>query len=269
LLPALNRARAQSQVVACLSNLRQVGLAFTMYASEHHNYVPYPTTTLTEGNLWFDLIDPYIKALVDTRRSGVAGGRSYAAVKQDPVWQSFPDLQNGTGQGTLKENSRTYKMNTYLRHQLQLAKLTDVHHSEVFVLAGDSTGYDVAANPSDTDSSRFSFQVGETDSGDAYVYLRHRNTANIVFCDGHAANMVLPMAPAGKAADGTTALVFSAEPALVSTYRTWYGEFLDSTGKVVFPYPITTFRTTKPESLGYTRNPNMPLRWCDPPAIIN
>lgn len=39
LLPALNRARAQAQQVACLSQLRQVGMASQMFAQEHQGYM--------------------------------------------------------------------------------------------------------------------------------------------------------------------------------------------------------------------------------------
>jgi len=40
LLPALAAAKARAQATACLSNTRQFGLAFTMYASDHHDYFP-------------------------------------------------------------------------------------------------------------------------------------------------------------------------------------------------------------------------------------
>lgn len=38
LLPALNRARSQANTVACMSNLRQMGLAMTMYTNEQRHY---------------------------------------------------------------------------------------------------------------------------------------------------------------------------------------------------------------------------------------
>ena len=38
LLPALGRAREQSRTVACLSNLRQIGQAAQLYASQNHGY---------------------------------------------------------------------------------------------------------------------------------------------------------------------------------------------------------------------------------------
>ena len=38
LLPALNRARGQTRTVVCLSNLRQLGLAFACYANDYDDY---------------------------------------------------------------------------------------------------------------------------------------------------------------------------------------------------------------------------------------
>jgi prepilin-type N-terminal cleavage/methylation domain-containing protein/prepilin-type processing-associated H-X9-DG protein len=40
LLPALNKARDSAKTVACLSNLRQVGVSLMLYASEHRGYSP-------------------------------------------------------------------------------------------------------------------------------------------------------------------------------------------------------------------------------------
>src|SRR5213595_1278612 len=38
LLPALNKARDQSNTVKCLSNMRQIGLAMATYAAENKGY---------------------------------------------------------------------------------------------------------------------------------------------------------------------------------------------------------------------------------------
>jgi prepilin-type processing-associated H-X9-DG protein/prepilin-type N-terminal cleavage/methylation domain-containing protein len=40
LLPALNKARQQSQAVACLSNMRQLGTGLVMFTQEHKGYLP-------------------------------------------------------------------------------------------------------------------------------------------------------------------------------------------------------------------------------------
>jgi prepilin-type N-terminal cleavage/methylation domain-containing protein len=40
LLPALTRAKQKGQQAACISNLRQIGLAFAMYINDHGNHFP-------------------------------------------------------------------------------------------------------------------------------------------------------------------------------------------------------------------------------------
>jgi prepilin-type N-terminal cleavage/methylation domain-containing protein/prepilin-type processing-associated H-X9-DG protein len=40
LLPALGKAREQARSAACLSNLKQISLAYTMYVNENNQYVP-------------------------------------------------------------------------------------------------------------------------------------------------------------------------------------------------------------------------------------
>lgn len=41
LLPAMGKAKAKAQGIACLSNTRQLGYAWTLYASDHEDRLPY------------------------------------------------------------------------------------------------------------------------------------------------------------------------------------------------------------------------------------
>lgn len=43
LLPAVATARSQAWTAACLSNLRQVGMAHIAFATDHHDQIPAPT----------------------------------------------------------------------------------------------------------------------------------------------------------------------------------------------------------------------------------
>ncbi|MCC7350028.1 MAG: prepilin-type N-terminal cleavage/methylation domain-containing protein [Phycisphaerales bacterium] len=71
LMPALTRARQSAQAVSCSSNLRQIGLAFTMYAQANHEMLPSlgPDTNFTP---WASLIHPYLN-----RSTGQEPGRDY------------------------------------------------------------------------------------------------------------------------------------------------------------------------------------------------
>src|SRR3569623_1112734 len=51
LLPAMVKARALAMITTCSSNLRQLGLAETMYANENHDFFT-PFKNSTSGDPW-------------------------------------------------------------------------------------------------------------------------------------------------------------------------------------------------------------------------
>jgi type II secretory pathway pseudopilin PulG len=57
LLPILSRARSASQSVACLSNLREIMMAFHLYANDNQQQLPDPTAT---GQSWESLLRSYL-----------------------------------------------------------------------------------------------------------------------------------------------------------------------------------------------------------------
>jgi prepilin-type N-terminal cleavage/methylation domain-containing protein len=56
LLPSLSRAREQGNQIKCLSNLRQVGMAFQMYANQHKQKLPPRTASRGIGPMQWDWI---------------------------------------------------------------------------------------------------------------------------------------------------------------------------------------------------------------------
>ena len=59
LLPALARAKSKSRAAACLSNLRQIGLAMRMYADDESGFLP-GTAHAALTNSWIFSLAPYI-----------------------------------------------------------------------------------------------------------------------------------------------------------------------------------------------------------------
>ena len=289
LLPALNKARQQARIVACLSNLRTAGQAFQIYVNEQRQYLPFPTTSAASTNGipdWFTAISPMI-GKIRAGATGAAATRAFTKALQDPVWEDFPEIANGTAQGLIKEANRTYKMNTHLRVQLQgdgavgghAAKITQVKQSSKFVLIGDSLAYDVLAMDA-AQNTRFSMQISEPDeSADAYVYLRHKDTANLCFVDGHAENCNFRLTPVGKAPNRTSALPWTTPANTIATalnahVRMWESEYVNSAGNPVWPLPAfhptagQQFTLSNVAGGPLSRNPNMPVIWTQPPLLV-
>jgi prepilin-type N-terminal cleavage/methylation domain-containing protein/prepilin-type processing-associated H-X9-DG protein len=61
LLPALNSARERAKTVVCVSNLKQLGLAITLYSDDYDNYLPQAYTT--DGLSWQDRLVKYLKQI--------------------------------------------------------------------------------------------------------------------------------------------------------------------------------------------------------------
>lgn len=59
LLPALNTARDKANQIKCGGNLRQLGFAFTSYASDYNEYLPVAYSISTGSAYWWCLITPF------------------------------------------------------------------------------------------------------------------------------------------------------------------------------------------------------------------
>jgi len=62
LLPALNKAREKANAASCLSNMHQWALAIGMYNDDWNEYYPYDGTFLCGGDVWTDVLPPYVGA---------------------------------------------------------------------------------------------------------------------------------------------------------------------------------------------------------------
>src|SRR5688572_4710407 len=61
LLPALAKAKDKGQSIKCLSNEKQIGLAYLLYASDHSDYLPIAAHAGDAAPCqWFFEITPYV-----------------------------------------------------------------------------------------------------------------------------------------------------------------------------------------------------------------
>jgi prepilin-type N-terminal cleavage/methylation domain-containing protein len=83
LLPALSGAKSRAQQIQCISNLRQIALAGTMYNSDTGQVF----ADTSYGSLWFQAIDPY----------GITNGVMFCPAARDLSTLSFFGVSYGGG----------------------------------------------------------------------------------------------------------------------------------------------------------------------------
>jgi prepilin-type processing-associated H-X9-DG protein/prepilin-type N-terminal cleavage/methylation domain-containing protein len=186
LLPTLGKAKGKTNQVVCLSNMRQLGLAISMYAGDYRNVLPHsddksPLDGSTEqAGCWFYAVDPYLLNTISSNAPSAA--QRVAALKQDPMWKTLDS--------DLRPKSRTIKMNRKLigknRHwspNQQQTKDADPPYRTTYtipkmantVLLFDGRTEDTS---SPGDKQRY-------DGWEVYVTRRHSDGANVLFVDGH------------------------------------------------------------------------------------
>lgn len=99
LLPALAKAREQSQIAACLSNLRSLGQGYIMYAGDNKGFLPYaiypswsirPTDPTWQPTVhWYEALSPYLGKKIEYDQSTTPWSRitDYSKVIRNcPSW---------------------------------------------------------------------------------------------------------------------------------------------------------------------------------------
>jgi prepilin-type processing-associated H-X9-DG protein/prepilin-type N-terminal cleavage/methylation domain-containing protein len=179
LLPALNKSRAKGRQIACLSNLRQLAAATTMYTSDYRGILPHATTKPDNAGCWFYAVDQYLLGSAPT--STPSAKQKLAAFKQDPIWFSF-DANSRTNWRTIKMNRKLVgnsSEGTSVTEPLATPPYRSVY--SIPNLATTPLFFDGTVEK--TGSSVFK---GNYDGWETHVELRHSGGANIVFVDGHA-----------------------------------------------------------------------------------
>jgi len=206
LLPAINHSKEQGRGIQCLSNARQLGLAWIMYADDHAGWLP-PNCDGTQSGAderspswaggWLDfdpnpdnintsyLIDP------DYRN----GGRLGAYLKNVNVFRCPGDRSQVTIFGRTMNRVRTYSMNCYMggvgdrgrrlgtwqsREWTTFRRFSDIRKptpSRAMLMIDE--------REDSINDGYFSFLMGEQVIVD-YPGAYHGRSSNINFADGHS-----------------------------------------------------------------------------------
>ena len=215
LLPALAKAKAKGQQTACLSNMRQWGLAETMYLDDNRQIYPWPryqtsNTGIQDNPKWSDVLEFYNAGMgndvwFNALPSYVAGKPLYSWAIDATGQNSFATLSSiftcptsvaqginpaNIGPNTGYMNANVRPLFEYAANSKSLAnesanailKSSMVAHPSAFVLFSDVR---------DRSDDLPYYGTTPTDLATPHCYVtrysaRHAKGGNITFSDGHS-----------------------------------------------------------------------------------
>jgi len=178
LLPALAKAKGKAQSIACLSNVKQWGMAFWMYGDDYDDYFPgegngfIPLTDPGNANAWYNSAAPYMSqpSLLSLYQSGTppkAGDKSIFVC---------PSPKDRNANPTLPNPIFYYGFN----NRMDPNGPSQFKRSQCLYLVDTVTFTECEENKFPSTSGTF-----------AKNFVRHDNRANLGFADGHAAPVSL------------------------------------------------------------------------------
>lgn len=204
LLPALSKAKSKARAISCSSNCRQIGLAFSMYASDNKDYLPpLNTGNFTSGltaDWWFQTLDKgrYLPS------SSVSNNiwRCPVVVDADINPNATRYFQSPVeGYGPIEGNSYTSGIIRYGKNAdgspLGSRKLTEIRRTSQVWLIGDvgvpKNGVRTRTDESPPSAYWTEIVTFQPRPGMGWGFwqppkqpgCRHNGRAVITFCDGH------------------------------------------------------------------------------------
>jgi len=179
LLPALNKAREKGRAISCMSNLKQLGLGFLLYAEDYEsNIFPRQMSTSAGTVRWFNqgtlgFLIPYIRMIKKYKYTtiGTVGSTSSGhETERSPLSCSSVATTPGI-------KTRTYGYNNYIGGGIAAArKLNQYKKPSETVWVGDILN----------EKSNYLEAKAWSSALDNYgVNFRHSKKANFIFADGH------------------------------------------------------------------------------------
>ena len=208
LFPVFAQAKEAAKKSSCLSNVKQQGLAFTMYANDYDDYTTMFKNTATKdangdwvaNGDWYDLLQPYVKnfgvvfcpdrKLVDASLKGVVPPQG--GVYYEPGYGYNDGFVSDSGFGlTSQVKTAGYNNGKSYRPGKNLSQIVN---SADMVAFGDS--YDTGSMSAAMDNI---FSGPDGPAGTSTI--RHGGKLNFAFVDGHA-HLITMVAGTYNAPDG-------------------------------------------------------------------
>jgi prepilin-type N-terminal cleavage/methylation domain-containing protein/prepilin-type processing-associated H-X9-DG protein len=186
LFPVFAQAREKARSSTCLSNQKQTGLAFSMYAQDYDETFPFPYFQVTD-QWWQDMVNPYIKASnkggVLTCPSAASAGFAY----------SMNEAMGGKSlafAATPAELILTADAPQAPRLRDKLTGLNRANPYFLFTVAGSEGLWDGSVNFKSLkglgDTALIQDLLDEdSDKAIGLLRFRHSAGANVSFVDGH------------------------------------------------------------------------------------
>ena len=199
LFPVFAQAKEASKKTACLSNLKQIGVASVLYENDYDDTIPlagYQNFVANTPTTWMFLVDPYVKSgYPDT--TSLENGRGFG-VYECPD-DSPPPGTSGTG-----SPSHSYAINfnyspTYITEIVKVYGYLPVHAATSLeapaqvVLFTESMGSRIFTDGDDVDNyAGFASVVQQERAVYLWGRTRHGGGANYAFNDGHSKYLKAP-----------------------------------------------------------------------------
>jgi prepilin-type N-terminal cleavage/methylation domain-containing protein len=116
LLPALGKAKCKTQGIACMSNLRQLNLAWVLYANDHEDRLPPNSHMLSfaRGTGWVDGVMDYAGGTDNTNTALILASRLGPYSKSIAIYKCPGDRSTSSFRGAVYPRVRSVSMNCFL-----------------------------------------------------------------------------------------------------------------------------------------------------------
>jgi prepilin-type N-terminal cleavage/methylation domain-containing protein/prepilin-type processing-associated H-X9-DG protein len=199
LLPALAKAKAKGQSIKCLSNVKQLGLAWHLYTLDYNDTMPPHIETPDTAGMLKGLPGSWVvgNAQTDTTTSNLQSGILYSYINSTAVYRCPGDRSLVRGQPSLPR-TRSYSLDCWLGNDAtrsgfppsvffpyKKTKLTELRNpTQIFTFIDEH-------EQSIDDGSFITVFLeiaapGNENNWNGLPTDRHNQGCNIAFADGHA-----------------------------------------------------------------------------------